>query len=232
MALITYDIEQLYQRTFGTRPTVPPAPAIEPPLPDVPATIPPPAGGMAIGVQPAPRQVLSSSGRRLSEAYLGTEVWLPVTLFAAFANAGGLGGAALGLAASTLYLPYSVVRATCKKHIVSTPLAERQGTVKELYSADDWQITIKGFLIARNGSPWPEQDIEKLNKFFKLQEPLVIQNPLTDILLENQARPEEQCRVVMESLELLEVEGGRTRVQGFSMKLLSDSVFTLEVQDV
>jgi hypothetical protein len=216
LALITYDIEQLYQRTFGTRPVVPPKPEGKPDEPDTPATIPPATNGLRVLAEPKPRQVVSANGRSLSENYLGTEVWLPVRL--------SLFGA------DELEMPYSVVRATCKKHIVSTPLAERQGTVKELYSADDWQITVKGFLIAKNGNPWPEADIEKLNRFFRLQEALVIKNPLTDILLENQSRPEEQCRVVMESLELMEVEGGRTRVQGFSMKLLSDSVFTLEVE--
>lgn len=207
MSLITYDIQQLYQRTFGTKPVVP---ANDASYGDG-------GGQVYLGVE-KPDDKFTPRGRTLYETYRGTEVWLPVTLRVAY-----------GLAFKPLYLPYSVVRATCKKNIISTPLAERQGTVKELYSVDDWQITVKGFLIATEHT-WPEKEIEDLNEYYKKSHSLIIQNALTDVLLENQSRPEEQCRVVMESLEFMEIEGGRIRAQAFSMKLVGDSVFTLEVK--
>lgn len=206
MAMISVDIQELYGRTFGSKPMLPQGGAIGEAEADV---LPVLAKGTA-------NNRFTPKGRVLYEQYQGREVWLPVRLYAAF-----------GANADVLELPYSVVRATCKKHIVSASLTERQGTVKELYSVDDWQITIKGFLINKNRN-WPEDDIEKMNRFFRLQQALVIQNVLTDVLLENQQRPEEQCRVVMESLDFAEMEGGRTRIQAFSMRLLSDSVFTLE----
>lgn len=214
MAHITFEIQELYRRTFGTRPVVPSASD----TPTSTETLPVITAGLAPG-QTTPR------GRTLYETYRGTEVWLPVKLFAAFRSSGSF-SAVLSLANGSLYLPYTVVRATCKKNIISTPLAERQGTVKELYSIDDWQISVKGFLISPTS--WPEEDIARLNEFFKMAVPLKIENALTDVLLENATRPEEQCRVVMESLEFLEVEGGKIRAQAFSMKLVSDSVFTLE----
>lgn len=207
MAIISYDIQELYSSTFGSKPMLPQGGV----QPSADADVLPQLPNGQVAGRFTPR------GRVLYENYQGREVWLPVRLYAAFGRADGV-----------LPLPYSVVRATCKKNIVSTPLAERGGTVKELYSVDDWQITIKGFLIGKDRS-WPEAEIEQLRRFWELQQALVIENVLTDVLLENQSRPEEQCRVVMESLELPEVEGGRTRIQAFSMRLLSDSVFTLEV---
>jgi len=208
MAVISFEIQELYQRTFGSRPVALPLAGQEEATPDA----------LPVIARAATAGSKSANGRVLYEMYRGKEVWLPVRLYAAFGSEDGV-----------LELPYSVVRATSRKHIISTPLAERQGTVKELYSADDWQITIKGFLLSTDGA-WPEKEIEKLNTFWRKSQALVIENALTDVLLENKQRPEEQCRVVIESIDLPEVEGGRVKAQAYSMKLLSDSVFTLEVE--
>ncbi|HMP93057.1 MAG TPA: DUF6046 domain-containing protein [Phnomibacter sp.] len=205
MALITYDIQELYRRTFGTNPIVPSMPKASP-IAELPV--------VSSAQQPG---IYTARGRQLMEQYRGVEVWMPVRLWGV-----------MGTSPALLELPYSVVRAQNKKHIISTPLAGRQGTVKELYSADDWQITIRGFLIGTNNS-WPEDEVERLAQFFRLQQPLVIASPLTDVLLEDKQRPHEQCRAVIEALEFTEVEGGRLKAQGFALKLLSDSIFTLEL---
>lgn len=205
MAFIADDIQQLYNRLFGGRPVIP---ARQPGGADE-------GGGYLLPAAAVPGN-LSPQGRVLFEQYQGREVWLPVRLYAYFGRADGV-----------LELPYSVVRVQSKKQIISTPLLDRRGAVKELYSIDDWHITVKGFIIGTNRQ-WPEAEIARLVDFYTKPQSLVIENALTDLLLENDAAPAEQCRVVMESLELPEMEGGRTRIQAFSMKLLSDTIFTLD----
>lgn len=144
---------------------------------------------------------------------LGKEIWLPIK----FTN---LDESKFGT--SELLLPYSVIKMSSKKTIVKTALSERQGTVKELYNIDDWQISIKGFVIAQN-RVWPEAELVQLKKLNELTEAVELDNALSNIFLDK------GTRVVIEDLELPEVQGGRKHIRPFSFKIESDSVFTLEL---
>jgi hypothetical protein len=202
MGLIVYDLAQLYRYQFGGRPYV--------------------IGKEQQSAEPAPFiingenvQLSQVSGSPLTAEYFGREIWLPVTFL-------GLDASVFGV--DKLLLPYSVIKITSSKTIVSTPLSERRGTVKEYFSAEDYQITIKGFVIDEDRI-WPEKELIVLKQLDDLDTAIQLDNALTNIFLDK------DTRVVISKLDLPEVEGGRKHVRPFSMTLMSDSIFTLDVAD-
>jgi len=92
-----------------------------------------------------------------------------------------------------------------------------------LYSTDDYSISLKGFFIDDKNRIWPEEELTAFKRLFELQTAVVLENALTNVFLEKGQK------VVIESFELPEVEGGRKHVRPFSIELESDSIFTLEV---
>jgi hypothetical protein len=172
-------------------------------------------GGKPYRINGQKEEVSQLSGSALTADYLGKEIWLPVK----FVN---LNKAIFG--ATEVLLPYSVIKMSAKKTIVKTPLVERKGTVKELYSIDDFNISLKGFVIDEENRIWPEQELTILKKLFDLNEAIEFDNALSNIFLDK------DTRVVIENLELPEVEGGRKHIRPFSLTLESDSVFTLELE--
>jgi hypothetical protein len=146
----------------------------------------------------------------------GIEVWLPVRLEGLPSGVGDGG---------KLVLPYTVVRITAKSTIIRTPLAERRGSVKELYNIEDYIITIKGFFIDKARRLWPEQDLQALKEIHEMGKSFKISNALVSTFLGD------EDNVVMTGFDLPEVEGGRNHVRPFVMNLESDSVFTLEVEE-
>jgi|ERR1035437_6721412 hypothetical protein len=157
-------------------------------------------------------------GSLIAERYLGIEIFLPIRFFDS--NASG---------SLLMYLPYCVLSISGKKTIIKTPLPERVGTVKEQYNIDDYNIVIKGFLISQDRK-FPEQEMEDLKKLYEAQQAVTIDNAITNIFLTNPVLDrDEQRRVVIESLEFPEVQGGRKNVRPFVMELESDTVFTLEL---
>lgn len=161
-------------------------------------------------------EIRTSMGSLVKTKLKGVEVWLPVLFF--------MGNQPL------LSLPYSVIRITGKKNIVKTSVMYRKGTVKEQYNIDDYSINIKGFLIGENGN-FPEKEVYWLGKLFEKQTTIQIDNAITNIFLTMRAGSYfENRRVVIESLDFPEVEGGRVNVKPFNMQLISDSVFVLELK--
>lgn len=159
---------------------------------------------------------------KLTKDSKGVEIWLPVYLEDLPAEVGDNG---------KLFLPYSVVRISGSSTVVRTPLAERIGSVKEQYNVEDYKISIKGFFIDKDQRLWPEKDLEALKKIHEFRKAFKITNALTDIFLSHSSLPAiEQKRVIITAFDLPEVEGGRNHVRPFSMTLESDCVFTLEVE--
>jgi hypothetical protein len=197
MSTISFDLEKLYQQVFGGKPfQVPPEIKKDP------------------KEEPDIIKRTASKSYVLLEKYLNREIWLPTRL------------AQLNIdnyKRSEFYLPYCAVKISGKKTIVKTPLAERQGTVKELYSIDDYSISLKGFFIDNKNRLFPEDDLDVLRQVFEMKHAFAIDNALINIMLGK------EVKVVMESFELPEVEGGRKHVRPFNIQLESDSVFTLEV---
>ena len=203
MSTIAFDLEQLFQQTFGSRPYKVPADSLT--ADDQ---------GTKYLVNRKSKLTADNVGSKLSEEYNNKEIWLPTRF---------TGLKIPDFDQGKVFLPYSVIRISGKKTIVKTPMAERQGTVKELYSTDDYSISIKGFLIDEEHRLWPGSQIRALKNLFELQNAVTLDNALTNLILEKDQK------VVIESLEFPEVEGGRKHVRPFNMTLESDSIFTLEV---
>lgn len=207
---VVIDLGKLFQNTFGGRPYHVPE-ETERITEGTPYRI---SGERA-------DQLITSNGSLIKEQVNGVDIWLPVKMY----NVGDdMSGPAIA------DLPYSVVRISGKKTIVKTPVMYRKGTVKELYNIDDYSISIKGFLIGENGQ-FPEADVDSLKDVYELKRAVELDNAITNIFLKTPGaeRHEQQC-VVIESLEFPEVEGGRINVKPFSMQLVSDFVFTLELK--
>ena len=209
MSIINYDLIKLYERTFGSKPYKIPADDQSEIVVTGYDSI--PRNNHAIDAKQA---MFSDGGHKLMEMYKQREIWLPTKFIELDATSFPDG---------EFYLPFCAVKITGKKTIVKTPMAERQGTVKELYSIDDYVITLKGFFIDINNRIWPEDDLQALKKVYETNAAITIENALVDTILGK------ETQVVMVSFELPEVEGGRKHVRPFNIQLESDSIFTLEV---
>jgi hypothetical protein len=198
MSTISFDLEKLYAQTFG----------------GILYQVPPDIFNKDPKEEPTIIQTTESKSYVLLEKYLNREIWLPTRL------------AELNIKdfkRSEFYLPYCAVKISGKKTIVKTALAERQGSVKELYSIDDYSISLKGFFIDNKNRQFPEEDLDVLRQVFEIRGAFAIDNALVNTMLGREAK------VVMVSFELPEVTGGRKHVRPFDIQLESDSIFTLEV---
>lgn len=204
------DIVELFQKTFGRKPYV---------VPGLSNTT--DSGTQYRVDSPAAlkaEQEFTAKGSLIAEQYRGIEVLLPIRFY---------DGPAL-----LQYLPYCVLRIGGKKTIIETPLSERIGSVKEQFNIDDYEIDVKGFLISEDRT-FPESDIVTLKKLFETQKAVTIENALTNIFLSNPLlNTDEQKRVVIYNFDLPEVQGGRVHVRPFTMSLKSDTVFTLELDQI
>lgn len=205
MSFLLFDLKQLYRHTFGAPYMINES---ERSTDEEPQVI---QGSNPFNVK---GQMSSDAGNLIRDEYLGKEIWLPVKFV-------GLDASKFGV--SELLLPYTTIKITGKKTIIKTPLAERKGTVKELFSIDDYSISIKGFVIDDAKRVWPEKDLTVLKKLFELSEAIQLDNALSNIFLDK------DTRVAIETLELPEVDGGRKHIRPFSLTMESDSIFELDV---
>lgn len=120
---------------------------------------------------------------------------------------------------SEILLQNTVSSFTNKKNIVETALVNRQGTVKELISIDDWDINIKGLIVSTTPD-YPDAKVQELVELYELEEPLSIRNARSSIMLKKQEQ------VVIKSLTFPEIKG-KKHIQAFEMDLTSDIPFSL-----
>src|SRR5688572_8763564 len=151
MSTTSFDLEKLYQETFGGQLY----------------HIPPVNTGKDKSTEPKPIKKTPAKSYVLSEKYMNREIWLPTRLAELNID---------GYERSEFYLPYCAVKVSGKKTIVKTPLAERQGTVKELYSIDDYSISLKGFFIDHKNRLFPERDLDVLRQVFETNGAFAIDN--------------------------------------------------------
>jgi hypothetical protein len=201
MSSLIFDIEKLYQHTFGSRPYKVPEQSVHN-NPEQPFKI--------EGVKND--EIYAPDGSLLQTSYLGVEIWLPTRL--------------RGLPTDLfqdgiLFMPYTVIRVAGSSTIIRTPLAERRGTIKELYNVEDYKISLKGFFIDSN-RVFPYDELSALKKLHEMGTAFFIDNAVSNIFLNS------DDRVVITGFDLPEVEGGRKHIKPFSIQLESDTVFTLE----
>lgn len=124
---------------------------------------------------------------------------------------------------SELEIECCTIRVTGKKTIVSTPISERVGTVHEQYNIEDYQFTIKGVLISKDRS-FPDEDVLKLVNLFETRETVELHNALSDFFLGYATK-----KVVIESLEMPDTEGGSVRHRPFQLVCVTDYIETLKL---
>jgi hypothetical protein len=206
MAMISKDIQDLYSRQFGKKPVVPELtePALE--VSDV-------------RIEANQRNTVTTTGSSLTAEFRGQEIWLPVKFFE-------LDTAVFGV--SEILLPYAVIKISGEKTLIKTPMAEMQGSVLEQYSINDFEINIKGFLLGYDASGkypiWPEDEMRILKELYFQNTSVKLDNAKTNVLIG------QESRVVIRSIDFPEVEGGRKNFIPFTMRLESDTIFTLEIE--
>jgi hypothetical protein len=118
-------------------------------------------------------------------------------------------------------LPLSLMSLSCKKHIVTTPLVNRNGTVKEEISREDWEINVRGVIVGLDNN-YPDNQVQIMKNWFDMSMALNIQNAKTAICLS------EGEKVIITSLSLPECKGFEN-TQPYELKLVSDVQFSLYV---
>jgi len=205
MALVTFNLTDLFAATFGYTPMNVKF--------DANATSIRQTGDESSDIKFSSPQIVNKKsqagmyGGYYAKDVLGRDVFMPLTL-------GGL------------VLPYVWMNVKGTKRIVETPMTDRDGSVLEIIAIDNWQIGVKGFALKHDGT-FPEEEIEDLRKLFMRKESVSCKSVLTDIFLlskENNGND----KVVMRDLEIMENQGIQ-HVRGFQFTLTSDMILELEL---
>lgn len=215
MSNIAIDIQKLYERTFGSRYVVQPSKPSEDP------------NQYSLQGVTNNRKLYSNTGSPLLvQDAKGVDIWLPTELYNLYPYKGQPVGEA-----GRMKLYYSTINISAGANVIRTSMAERIGSVKEVYNIDDYKITIKGFFIDKEGRSLPESDIDTLNKVLKTGKPIGLYNAISDIILADDSNPGfDQQQVLLTRFTLMEITGGRRSMRPFVMEFESDNIFTLEVQ--
>lgn len=117
-------------------------------------------------------------------------------------------------------LPNTIISIKGSKTIVETAMVGRKGTVKELISVDDYDISVVGVILVDD---FPDEGIAELRDLFNMTESISLKSALTDIFLE------EDDKVVIKGVEFPAMKGYET-AQIFKMSLISDQSFELTIE--
>jgi hypothetical protein len=218
MAEISFSLSALFEKTFGYKTR-----AFEPQFRRVTGD-----GDNASG---RTEQGKSGSPYYANDA-LGMEYFMPVTISYPDTRSTSTAPQATNIGEgngtfSTLKkwdLPYPIISIESKKTLVETLLTERRGTIKELICTNDYEITIKGFIIA-NTHEYPDQGVATLREIYEQNTAISIQSPLTDIFLLRPDRSGSDQGVIKE-LKLIPTKGIKN-ITTYELKLLSDEPFNL-----
>lgn len=116
-------------------------------------------------------------------------------------------------------IPCALISISGRKNIIETPLVGRQGSVKELISLEDYQISITGAIIGEN-QMWPEEQLDAINELYTVNEAVELKCALTDVFFS------ENDKVVIQELSLPSA-GQTEHVQVVEIKCVTDRVFEL-----
>lgn len=116
-------------------------------------------------------------------------------------------------------IPCALISFTGRKNIIETPLVGRQGSVKELISLEDYQISITGAVFGEN-QVWPEEQLDAINELYNINEAIELKCALTDVFLS------ENDKIVIQELSLPPA-GQTEHVQIVEIKCVTDRAFEL-----
>lgn len=138
--------------------------------------------------------------------FSGVEFFLPVTI-------------------NGLLIPFAVIGMTWKKTIVSTPMPERGGSVKELISIDDYDFNVKGIVMGLDGN-YPEFQVSGMHNLFKINSSVIMRSVLSDIVLNGI----NDHKVIIRDIKWPAV-AGIEHAKPFEMVLESDMILELELNE-
>lgn len=119
---------------------------------------------------------------------------------------------------NTLELLNALISITGKKTIVETPLVGRKGSVKELISVDDYEVSIAAFI--HTPGRYPEPEITRMRNLFNINESVELISVLTDLVFD------EGDRVVITDIEYPSTPGVEDG-QAIRIECMTDKEFEL-----
>lgn len=161
---------------------------------------------------PRPRGSIDYSSKSIAFNKIGAygqAIWFPVELWKSNKK--------------LIEIEACTVAVNLSKNIIRTAVSERQGTVKECFSVDDYRFTIKGFLIGKNRMI-PEDQILQLKDFFETTEPIALHGAYPEMFMNDKT-----CQVAVSALDFPEVQGKATWVRPFNMMLETDFIDSLSI---
>ncbi|MES2701869.1 MAG: DUF6046 domain-containing protein [Bacteroidota bacterium] len=212
MAHISISLSDLFEKTFGYK-----TKAFDPKFKHVTGDAGILSDRKEQGANGAPYYATSS---------LGIEYYMPVTL--SYEETEPLPEQDGTLTIVKKYdLPYPVISMSSKKTFVETALTERSGTVKELINVQDYEITVRGFLIGTTHE-FPESEMTQLRSIYEKNIAVSISSALTDIFL-LRPRRNSSDKVVLKELVLPSLTGVKN-VRPYELRMVSDEAFNLVIQ--
>lgn len=158
---------------------------------------------------PRPKGSIDYSSKNIAFNDIGSygqDIWFPVTFKTLFKGQ-----------RIELKLTACTVGVTMMKEIIRTPVAERNGKVKECFAIDDTRFNIKGFLIGKDRLV-PEDQITQLKNIFETTESVEMHGGYHEIFLDD------SCQVAVSSLEFPEVQGKAVWIRPFTMTVETDYI--------
>lgn len=164
-------------------------------------------GKYELSTQAPAFNMFTSTGKYLYEPIGGddvTTVFMPITV-------GGI------------FLPYAVMTISGKKTIVETALTGAKGTIKELISVDDYNISIAGILCNTDGI-YPESEIREIVELYNKNESVPLISALTDMVFDKGCD-----KVVITNISFPPMDGCED-MQAVKIECTSDAPYELIIE--
>jgi hypothetical protein len=114
-----------------------------------------------------------------------------------------------------------IIQISGSKTIIKTQIDGQDGTFKELYSLNDYQVTIRGVVTNEENDDYPEDIIRKIRTICELKKSVTIINALTSLFDIN--------KIAIESFSFPAVEG-QISMQAYEINASSDRDFELKIK--
>lgn len=121
-----------------------------------------------------------------------------------------------------LELPAAAISIKGKKTIIETPLTGRRGSVKELISVDDYEITMHGVIMSDDEN-YPEQIVQQFRDLYEQNEAVKLICALSSLVLQL------DDRVVIKTIDYPEV-GAVENAQIINLTAVTDSSIDLIIE--
>lgn len=115
-----------------------------------------------------------------------------------------------------------LIEVTQNRHIVTTPIQGRNGTIKEYISDDDYNITITGLLSSNYQDIFPQEELDKLLQFCGIPSNFKVTSPLLNNYFG-------VTNIVVSTYTFNEVEGDRSNIS-FQISALSEPVYNIQTK--